>query len=71
MVMKRLFFRAIPTRTLAERKERCVGGKKAKERISVFMCGDMMGDLEKLLAFEKTASPRSFKGLDRDSLTVQ
>ncbi|KAJ8892938.1 hypothetical protein PR048_005519 [Dryococelus australis] len=72
IVMKlAFFFRAIPTRTLAECKEKCVGGKKSKERINVFFCWNMVGDLEKPFVVGKAANPRSFKGLDRDSLPVQ
>ncbi|KAJ8887245.1 hypothetical protein PR048_013460 [Dryococelus australis] len=68
MVMKLdFFFRAIPTRTLIERKEKCVGGKKAKDRISVFIYGNIVGDFEKPSVVGKAANPRSFKDLDRDS----
>ncbi|KAJ8887210.1 hypothetical protein PR048_013425 [Dryococelus australis] len=72
MVMKLdFFFRAIPTRTLIERKEKCVGGKKAKDRISVFIYGNIVGDFEKPSVVGKAANPRSFKGLGRYSLPVQ
>ncbi|KAJ8866994.1 hypothetical protein PR048_032856 [Dryococelus australis] len=58
-------------RTLAECQEKCITGKKAKERISVFICGNMVDNLEKLLVVGKVATTRSFKGHDLDSLPEQ
>lgn len=59
-----LFFKCLPSRTLAFRNEKCVGGKKSKERITV-MVGSNWSGTEKLrlLVIGKSKNPRCFKGL--------
>ena len=44
-----LFFRALPTKSLCLKGEKCSGGKLCKERLTVFLCGFMSGEVEKLL----------------------
>lgn len=65
-----LFFRALPSKTLALKGEKCVGGKVSKERLTVFLCGNMAGEMEKPLVIGKANRPRCFKKLRIDSLPV-
>lgn len=43
------FFRAIPTKTFKQKGEKYVRSKQSKERITVLVCGNMAGELEKLM----------------------
>ncbi|KAL4141921.1 hypothetical protein QTP88_004468 [Uroleucon formosanum] len=52
-----LFFRAIPSKTLKLKGEQCKDGKLSKERITVLLCGNMAGELEKPLVMGKAAMP--------------
>lgn len=65
-----LFFRALPTKSLTLRGEKCVGGKMSKERLTVFLCGNMLGNMEKAVVIGKAKKPRCFKKLDISSLPV-
>ena len=65
-----LFFRALPNKTFAQKGDRCVGGKMSKERLTVLVCGNMRGDLEKLVVIGKAAKPRCFKNLKIPGLPV-
>ena len=65
-----LFFRALPTKSLSLRREKCSGGKMSKERSTVFLCANMAGKLEKPLVIGKAAKPRCFKHLDINKLPV-
>nr|XP_042911674.1 uncharacterized protein LOC122272279 [Parasteatoda tepidariorum] len=59
-----LFFKALPSRTLSIKGEKCSGGKCSKERITVLVACNMDGT-EKLPLFVvgKSANPRCFKNL--------
>ena len=59
-----LFYRCLPTKTLALKGERCSGGKQSKERITVLLCCNMDGS-EKLpaLVIGKSAKPKCFKNI--------
>jgi hypothetical protein len=41
-----LFFRALPTKLLAVKGEKCTRGKMSKERLTVLLCGNMVGEME-------------------------
>lgn len=57
-----LFYKIIPNQTLKFQKEKCQGGKKSKERITVFVCANMTGtEKRKLLVIGKSKTPRCFK----------
>lgn len=57
-----LFYKMLPNQTLKFRGEKCQGGKKSKERITVFVCANMTGtEKRKLLIIGKSKSPRCFK----------
>ena len=59
-----LFWRLLPDKTMAFKGDKCHGGKKSKERITLMVGANMDGS-EKLplLAIGKFAKPRCFKGV--------
>ena len=59
-----LFFRVLPDKTLTFKKEKCVGGKKSKERLTILLGANMDGS-EKLrpLVIGKFLKPRCFKNV--------
>jgi hypothetical protein len=65
-----LFFRALPDKTLALKREKCSGGKMSKDRLTILHCVSMAGDKEPLLVIGKSAKPRAFKKLGANSLPV-
>lgn len=58
-----LFFKCLPNKTLAFKHEKCHGGKRSKERLTVMVASNMAGT-EKLplLVIGKSKNPRCFKG---------
>jgi hypothetical protein len=50
--------------------EKCTGGKKSKERLTVLLCGNMVGEMEKPLVTVKAAKPRCVKNLKINNLPV-
>ncbi|XP_053957785.1 tigger transposable element-derived protein 4-like [Anastrepha ludens] len=59
-----LFFKCLPTKTLAFKNEKCFGGKQSKERITVLVGSNMTGSEKlKLLVIGKAKNPRYFKGI--------
>lgn len=65
-----LFFRALPDKTFALKGEKCVGGKMAKERLTVLHCVNLAGEKEKLVVIGKAARPRAFKKISLNLLPV-
>lgn len=65
-----LFFRALPNKSLCLRGEKCIGGKISKERMTVYLCGNMVGQMEKPMVIGKSKKPRYFKNIDSTSLPV-
>lgn len=65
-----LFFRVLPSKTLTVRGDKCTGGKLSKERLTLFICANMAGEIEKPIVIGKSACPRPFRHLDRNSLPV-
>lgn len=59
-----LFYNLLPDRTLALQHEKCHGGKRSKERLTVLLCANADGT-EKLppLVIGKFAKPRCFKNV--------
>lgn len=62
------FYRALPDKTLSDKKKECRGGKKAKERLTISFFANAAGEKEPPIIIGKSASPRCFKGL-RDKAT--
>ncbi|CAC5385465.1 unnamed protein product [Mytilus coruscus] len=65
-----LFFRALPDKTLAQKKSACKGGKIAKERLTVMFCCSAMGEKLKPMVIGKARKPRCFKNIDVTNLSV-
>lgn len=59
-----LFYKMTPNRTLKFKSEKCIGGKLAKERITVLVAANMTGSVKrKLLVIGKSKNPRCFKNI--------
>ncbi|XP_064421026.1 jerky protein homolog-like [Latimeria chalumnae] len=67
-----LFWKCLPTRTLAFERERSAPGhKSSKERITVMCCANATGSHKiKLCVVGKAKKPRSFKGTETSTLPV-
>ncbi|XP_052221853.1 tigger transposable element-derived protein 6-like [Dreissena polymorpha] len=65
-----LFFRALPDKSLSIKGEDCKGGKRSKERLTVALCCNAVGDFEKPLMIGKAATPRCFRNTDVSRLPV-
>lgn len=65
-----LFFRALPTKSLQFKGEKCSGEKLSKERLSVLLCAFADGKIEKPVVIGKAKRPRCFKNLDLEQLPV-
>jgi hypothetical protein len=61
-----LFFRALPTKSLAVKREKCTRGKMSKQRL----CGNMVVEMEKPLMTEKATKPRCLNYLKINTLPV-
>uniref|UniRef100_A0ABM0MZN5 Tigger transposable element-derived protein 4-like n=1 Tax=Saccoglossus kowalevskii TaxID=10224 RepID=A0ABM0MZN5_SACKO len=57
-------------KTLFVKGEQCRGGKKSKERLTVMLCANMVGDKEKPLVIGKSTKPRCFKNINLKNLPV-
>lgn len=57
------FYRALPEKTLAEKKSCCKGGKKAKQRLTIAFIANAAGEKELPIVIGKAAKPRCFKGI--------
>lgn len=64
-----LFFRMLPTCN-AICEENCADGEMSEERLTVFVCANASGDIEKPFVVGKVDKPRCFGNLDRESLPV-
>ena len=67
-----LYWKWLPTKTLAMSKEKSTPGQKSsKERITVMCCGNASGTHKmKLLVIGKAKKPRSFKGTEMENFPV-
>ena len=66
-----LFFRTTTDKTLFHKAERCSGGKKAKVRMTVMLCANMVGEKEKPLVIWKYKNPRCFNNINVKDLPVE
>ena len=61
-----IFYKLTPEKTLKFKGEKCVGGKKSKERLTVLLCANMTGnEKRKLLVIGKAKQPRCFKNVKK------
>jgi hypothetical protein len=65
-----LIFWALPTKSLAVKGEKCTMGKMSKERLTLLLFGNMVGEMKKPLVIGKAAKPRCFKNLKLRNLPV-
>ncbi|XP_008189021.1 tigger transposable element-derived protein 4-like [Acyrthosiphon pisum] len=65
-----LFFRVLPNKTMAFKNETCNGGKVSKERLTVLLCCNIIGEFERPLIIGKAKRPRAFKKLDVNKFPV-
>ena len=65
-----LFYKALPDRTLSVKGDACTGGKKSKDRLTLVLTVNMLGDFEKPLVIGKSQKPRCFKHISPSSLPV-
>ena len=66
-----LFFRTTEDKTLHQKGQECSGGKKAKMRLTISLCTNMVGDKETPLVIWKTLNPRCFKRVNKKTLPVE
>ena len=66
-----LFYRALPDKTLAQKKQAVKGGKCSKDRLTVLLCCSCTGEKLKPLVIGKADKPRAFKGIQVEQLPVQ
>lgn len=59
-----LFYKVLPKKTLNFKNEICTSGKKSKERLTVMLCVNLIGEFEKPLIIGKSKKPRCFKNVD-------
>jgi hypothetical protein len=52
-----LLFQALPNKTLCLEGEKCSGGKLSKQRLIIFLCGFMTGEMEKPLVIGSSTRP--------------
>lgn len=58
-----LFYRALPDKTMTLKGETCAGGKISKERLTVLLCVNMIGEFLPPLIIGKAKKPRCFRGV--------
>ena len=56
-----LLFGVLPNKTMAFKNETCSGGKVSKERLTVLLCCNIIGEFERPLVKCKAKRPRASK----------
>ncbi|GBM05755.1 Tigger transposable element-derived protein 4 [Araneus ventricosus] len=65
-----LFYRVLPDKTLCFKGEKCNSGKISKERLTILLCCNVLGDFETPVVIGKAEKPRCFKNIDVQKLSV-
>ena len=66
------FFRALPSKSLADKSRSCTGGKRSKERLTCALFVNASGGKERPIIIGKSANPRCFRGIaDKADLPCQ
>ncbi|XP_054630194.1 tigger transposable element-derived protein 4-like isoform X2 [Dunckerocampus dactyliophorus] len=65
-----LFYRTSIDSTLRFRGADCSGGKRSKERITLMLCANALGEKEPAMVIGKAIKPRCFGKIDRKDLPV-
>ncbi|GBO01180.1 Tigger transposable element-derived protein 6 [Araneus ventricosus] len=68
--MRLAFYRGLPDKTLCFKGEKCSSGKISKERLTLLLCCNMLGDFETPVVIGKAKKPRCFKNIDVRKLSV-
>jgi hypothetical protein len=66
-----MFFRGSNKKTFMFKGEECKGGKMSKERITVALCANMLGEKEPPIVIGKSLKPRCFSSINPASLPVK
>ena len=66
-----LWYKLLPSKTLAQLEDECKGGKSSKERLTVLLGGSMTGEKLKPLVIGRALHPRAFKNVNLENLPVQ
>lgn len=65
-----LYYRTTQDKSYYEKQSKPGGGKKSKERVTLALAANSVGEKEPPLVIGKSANPRAFKRLPRDKLPV-
>ncbi|XP_065837915.1 tigger transposable element-derived protein 4-like [Oscarella lobularis] len=65
-----LLFRALPDKSLSVKGRDCAGGKKSKDRLTVALCVNALGEFETPPVIGRSLRPRCFKSLQLHQLPV-
>ncbi|GBO07456.1 hypothetical protein AVEN_33973-1 [Araneus ventricosus] len=65
-----LFYSVLPDKTLCFKGEKYSGGKISKERLTLLLCCNMLGDFETPIVIGKSKKPRCFMNIDVRKLSV-
>lgn len=65
-----LFYRALPTKSLAFKCSNSHGSKKVKHRITIMFCASALGEKEQPLIINTALRPRCFKNVDMSKINV-
>ncbi|GBN15704.1 Tigger transposable element-derived protein 4, partial [Araneus ventricosus] len=65
-----LFYRVLPDKILRFKGEKCSSGKISKERLTILLCCNMLGNFETPVVIGKAKKPRCFKNIDVRKLSV-
>ena len=64
------FWRALPNKGLCQQSKACKGGKKAKERITVVLICNALGEKERAIVIWRAEKPRCFHSVKKEELPV-
>lgn len=65
-----LFYRALPDKSHALKGEKCEGGKKAKERVTIALCCSLTGEKIKPVVIGESQGTQCFRGVTQSCLPV-
>ncbi len=66
-----LYYRALPTRSMVTKEDKCKGTKTSKDRMTVLLCCSAKGEKLKPFVIGHSARPRCFKNYSIGSFGVQ
>jgi hypothetical protein len=66
-----LNYRALPDKTLAVKGQQCTGGKGSKERLTVSLCVNQLGEFQPAVVIGKALKPRCFRNINIAGLPIK